>query len=40
MDDPLGAGRENPDDLAPYARAFVALSRDPGQVLVVAERGR
>jgi GNAT superfamily N-acetyltransferase len=38
MDDPLGAGRENPDDLAPYARAFVALSRDPGQVLVVAER--
>jgi GNAT superfamily N-acetyltransferase len=38
MDDPLGAGRENPDDLAPYARAFVALSRDPNQVLVVAER--
>ena len=38
MDDPLGAGRENPDDLAPYARAFVALSRDPNQVLAVAER--
>ncbi len=38
MEDPLGAGRENPDDLAPYARAFVALSRDPNQVLAVAER--
>ncbi|MFG2041769.1 GNAT family N-acetyltransferase [Dactylosporangium sp. NPDC048998] len=37
-DDPLGAGRESPDDLAPYRAAFAALDADPNQVLVVAER--
>jgi GNAT superfamily N-acetyltransferase len=38
MDDPLGAGREDPDDLAPYARAFAQIATDPHQVLAVAER--
>ena len=38
MDDPLGAGREDPDDLAPYAKAFAHVATDPRQVLVVAER--
>ncbi|MEV8514613.1 GNAT family N-acetyltransferase [Dactylosporangium sp. NPDC051484] len=37
-DDPLGAGRESPDDLAPYRAAFAAVDADPNQVLVVAER--
>ncbi|MCP2259183.1 Ribosomal protein S18 acetylase RimI [Streptoalloteichus tenebrarius] len=37
-DDPLGATRESPDDLAPYLTAFAALETDPHQVLVVAER--
>ena len=38
MDDPLGAGREDPDDLAPYAKAFAQVATDPRQVLAVAER--
>src|SRR3954447_16765553 len=35
-DDDLGAGREQTLDLAPYARAFAAVERDPRQLLVVA----
>lgn len=37
-DDPLGAGRESPDDLTPYLKAFEQLSGDPHQHLVVATR--
>ncbi|MFF5447453.1 GNAT family N-acetyltransferase [Streptomyces sp. NPDC012888] len=37
-DDPLGATRESPDDLAPYAAAFKRLAEDPNQRVVVAER--
>ncbi|WP_433605616.1 GNAT family N-acetyltransferase [Dactylosporangium sp. CA-139114] len=37
-DDALGAGRESPDDLSPYQRAFAAVVADANQVLVVAER--
>ncbi|OAH11807.1 GNAT family N-acetyltransferase [Streptomyces jeddahensis] len=37
-DDPLGAQRESPDDLQPYAAAFARLVDDPHQHLVVAER--
>jgi GNAT superfamily N-acetyltransferase len=37
-DDVLGAGRENPDDLAPYLAAFARLQDDPNQVLAVAVR--
>ncbi|MFH8608547.1 GNAT family N-acetyltransferase [Streptomyces sp. NPDC018029] len=37
-DDPLGASRESPDDLAPYVTAFERLASDPNQHLVVAER--
>ncbi|NUS84276.1 MAG: GNAT family N-acetyltransferase [Streptomyces sp.] len=37
-DDPLGARRESPDDLAPYQAAFERIDRDPGQRLVVAIR--
>ncbi|MFD8386867.1 GNAT family N-acetyltransferase [Streptomyces sp. NPDC059679] len=37
-DDPLGARRESPDDLAPYRAAFERIDRDPGQRLVVAVR--
>ncbi|WP_340559621.1 GNAT family N-acetyltransferase [Streptomyces sp. GSL17-111] len=36
-DDPLGAARESPDDLAPYRAAFAAITADPQQHLVVAE---
>ncbi|NJQ15300.1 GNAT family N-acetyltransferase [Streptomyces bohaiensis] len=36
-DDPLGASREDPDDPAPYRRAFDALEADPHQHLVVAD---
>ncbi|WP_411075364.1 GNAT family N-acetyltransferase [Streptomyces sp. cmx-4-7] len=38
-DDPLGAQRESPDDLAPYLAAFERLAGDPHQLLVVAARG-
>ncbi|MFJ8210041.1 GNAT family N-acetyltransferase [Streptomyces sp. NPDC096033] len=38
-DDPLGATRESPDDLAPYARALKRLTDDPHQHVVVAVRG-
>ncbi|MEV6314211.1 GNAT family N-acetyltransferase [Streptomyces sp. NPDC051776] len=37
-DDPLGAQRESPDELAPYQRAFERLADDPNQRLVVATR--
>ncbi|WP_069813656.1 GNAT family N-acetyltransferase [Streptomyces sp. TP-A0874] len=37
-DDPLGAERETPDDLAPYRAAFDRLAADPNQHLVVAVR--
>ncbi|MEJ8670190.1 N-acetyltransferase family protein [Streptomyces sp. NPDC002285] len=37
-DDPLGAQRESPDDLAPYLNALERLSADPNQHLVVAVR--
>lgn len=37
-DDPLGAQRESPDDLAPYRAAFQRLADDPNQHLVVAVR--
>lgn len=38
-DDPIGARRESPDDLAPYEAAFRRLADDPHQHLVVAVRG-
>ncbi|MBW9206542.1 GNAT family N-acetyltransferase [Mumia sp. zg.B53] len=38
-DDPLGATRESPDDLRPYYEALTALTGDPSQRIVVAERG-
>ncbi|MEU9118660.1 GNAT family N-acetyltransferase [Streptomyces sp. NPDC048506] len=37
-DDPLGAARETPDDLAPYRTAYEALAADPQQHLIVAVR--
>ncbi|KUO08671.1 GNAT family N-acetyltransferase [Streptomyces sp. DSM 15324] len=37
-DDPLGAQRESPDDLAPYRSALERLTADPNQRLVVAVR--
>lgn len=37
-DDPLGARRESPDDLAPYLAAFERIASDGGQRLVVAVR--
>ncbi len=37
-DDPLGAQRESPGDLAPYHAAFRRLADDPHQHLVVAVR--
>ncbi|MFJ3584470.1 GNAT family N-acetyltransferase [Streptomyces sp. NPDC090127] len=38
-DDLLGAQRESPDDLTPYATAFQRLAQDPQQHLMVAVRG-
>ncbi|MFA7768129.1 N-acetyltransferase family protein [Streptomyces sp. NPDC048723] len=37
-DDPLGATRESPDDLAPYLAALKRLTDDPNQHVVVAVR--
>ncbi|MFZ3498892.1 GNAT family N-acetyltransferase [Streptomyces sp. 5.8] len=37
-DDPLGATRESPEDLAPYATALKRLTDDPHQHVVVAVR--
>jgi GNAT superfamily N-acetyltransferase len=36
-DDPLGAARESPGDLAPYTAAFVQLQENPGNEILVAE---
>ena len=36
-DDPLGAGRERPGNLAAYERAFAAIDADPAHRLVVLE---
>ena len=33
-DDPLGATRETPDDLAPYYQAFDKIDTDPHQHLI------
>ncbi len=38
-DDELGAQRESRNDLAPYLAAFERIDRDPGQHLLVADRG-
>jgi GNAT superfamily N-acetyltransferase len=38
-DDPLGARRESPGDLAPYRAAYERVAADPQQHLVVAVRG-
>ncbi|MFD8142339.1 GNAT family N-acetyltransferase [Streptomyces sp. NPDC059708] len=38
-DDPLGATRESPDDLAPYTAALKRLTEDPNQHVMVAVRG-
>ncbi|TNC42317.1 GNAT family N-acetyltransferase [Mumia zhuanghuii] len=38
VDDPLGATRESPDDLAPYLDAVDAISTDPNNRVLVAER--
>jgi GNAT superfamily N-acetyltransferase len=35
-DDPLGAQRETPDDLAPYYEAFDSVDGDPHQHLMIA----
>ena len=37
-DDALGAGREDPADLAPYLEAFGRIDADPRNLLAVAER--
>ncbi|WP_171164769.1 GNAT family N-acetyltransferase [Streptomyces sp. I05A-00742] len=37
-DDPLGALRESPGDLAPYREAFTTVEADPNQHLMVAVR--
>jgi GNAT superfamily N-acetyltransferase len=37
-DDPLGATRETPADLAPYLAAFQQIAADPRQHLMIAER--
>ncbi|MEW2178526.1 GNAT family N-acetyltransferase [Streptomyces sp. NPDC005406] len=37
-DDPLGARRESPDDLAPYHAALRRLAEDPHQHVMVAVR--
>ena len=37
-DDPLGAARENPGDLATYLDAFGRIDADPGELLIVADR--
>ncbi|GAB2929304.1 GNAT family N-acetyltransferase [Streptomyces sundarbansensis] len=37
-DDPLGAQRESPGDLAPYQKALQRLADDPNQHVVVAVR--
>ncbi|QFU87115.1 GNAT family N-acetyltransferase [Amycolatopsis sp. YIM 10] len=36
-DDDIGAGREDPGELAPYYAAFEAIDADPNQLLMVAD---
>ncbi len=36
-DDALGAGRENPSDVAPYFAGFARIEADPSNLLAVAE---
>ncbi|MFN4060169.1 MAG: GNAT family N-acetyltransferase [Paracoccus hibiscisoli] len=36
-DDPLGAGREDPTDIARYRTAFDQIDADPAQLLAIAE---
>lgn len=36
-DDPLGAGREDPTDIARYRAAFDRIDADPAQLLAIAE---
>ncbi|ANY10423.1 GNAT family N-acetyltransferase [Pseudonocardia sp. HH130630-07] len=36
-DDPLGAGREDPADPAPYRAAFERIDADPSELLLVAD---
>ncbi|WP_220471288.1 GNAT family N-acetyltransferase [Mumia sp. ZJ1417] len=38
VDDPLGVTRESPDDLTPYLDAVAAISADPHNRVLVAER--
>ena len=38
-DDALGAKRENAADIAPYARAFTALTTQPGNAIIVGDDG-
>lgn len=38
VDDPLGVTRESPDDLTPYLEAVEAISADPHNRVLVAER--
>lgn len=38
VDDPLGVTRESPDDLTPYLEAVEAISADPYNRVLVAER--
>lgn len=38
VDDPLGVTRESPDDLTPYLEAVEAISADPQNRVLVAER--
>ncbi|MGB9281462.1 MAG: GNAT family N-acetyltransferase, partial [Pseudonocardiaceae bacterium] len=38
VDDEIGVGRESPDDLTPYQRAFEVIAADKHELLVVAER--
>ncbi|WP_262851601.1 GNAT family N-acetyltransferase [Mumia quercus] len=38
VDDPLGVTRESPDDLTPYREAVEAISADPHNRVLVAER--
>ncbi|MFJ5224274.1 GNAT family N-acetyltransferase [Streptomyces sp. NPDC088400] len=37
-DDPLGAQRESPDDVAPYMAAYERLAHDPNQHVMVGVR--
>lgn len=38
VDDEIAVGRESPDDLTPYQRAFEVIEADKHELLVVAER--